>query len=260
VDGRSEFGWFLSQHRFQADVRAARVMRDVGRLAELQLDIGGGYMNEHKLQQLKEQRAEIRQLLTLFDRAAFRPDDGNNGGDPTAALNAIHETRVALAKGGAAFLSDENAAKFFRNLQDGLLHIEQQVQQKYPAVVDLAVVWRDKPINTQERLTRVKTVLGETYQTAAEFIREEAYKVYDSPEKARPILGELDRQIKQVIEQEDTAGGRTASTIIVIDQSQHINQSGGVSVQSAGDTHIEGDVVGRDNIGGAAQSAGSSDS
>ncbi len=89
-------------------------------------------MNEHRLHQLKEQRQEIRQLLTLFERAAFRPDDGNNGGDPTAALNAIHETRVALAIKGAAFLADEAAAEFFHNLQDGLLNIEHEVQKQYP--------------------------------------------------------------------------------------------------------------------------------
>ena len=206
-------------------------------------------MNELKLQQLKEQRQEIRQLLTLFERAAFRPDDGNNGGDPTAALNAIHETRLALAKGGAAFLADENAARFFQGLQDGLLAIEHEVQQQYPEVVDLAMHWRDKPLNTTERLTTIKAALGEVYQAAAFFIRARAFEVYDSPKKARPILAELDQQINQLLDQ---AAAPSTPTIVVIDNSQHITQSGGVSVHSEGDTTIGGNVVGRDNIDGGA--------
>ncbi len=35
ANGRSGLAWFLSQHRFQADDRAARVKRDVRRLAKL---------------------------------------------------------------------------------------------------------------------------------------------------------------------------------------------------------------------------------
>ena len=201
-------------------------------------------MNEYQLQQLKEQRQEIRQLLALFERAAFRPDDGNNGGDPTAALNAIHETRVALGMKGAAFLADAAAASFFKTLQDGLLNIEHEVQRQYPEVAELAAEWRGQPLNTRQRIQTLRAALGETYQQAAYFIRAKAFEVYDSPEKARPILAALDQKIQQLLEQPTAP----STTVVVIDQSQHYTQSGGVNLHSEGDTTIGGSVVGRDDI------------
>ncbi len=160
-------------------------------------------MNEYKLQQLKEQRKEIQELLALFERAAFRPYDGNNGGDSTAALNGIYETRIALQKRGTAFISDENAAMFFQQLQKQLLDVENEVRKKYPQVMDLAIQWQGKPINTRERIDSISQALGEIYEQAAIFIRAKASEVYDSPEKARPILAELDRKVNQLIDSED---------------------------------------------------------
>lgn len=160
-------------------------------------------MNDYKLQYLKEQRSEICELLALFERAAFRPDDGNNGGDPTAALNGIYETRIALQTKGAAFILDESAAKFFWKLQRQLEEIENNVRRKYPQVFDLAIQWRGKPINTQERIASIRQSLGDIYTPAACFIRAEAFNVYRSPEDARPILAALDRKIKQLMDCED---------------------------------------------------------
>ena len=157
-------------------------------------------MNEYKLQRLKDKRKEIRELLALFERAAFRPDDGNNGGDPTAALNGIYETRINLQTKGAAFLSDENAATFFKKLQDQLLDIENEVRKKYPLVMDLAIQWRGKPINTQKRIASIRQTLGEKYQEAAD--------VYDSPEKAHPILSQLDKEIDRLIESEENSSSQ----------------------------------------------------
>jgi hypothetical protein len=160
-------------------------------------------MNEYRLQQLKEQRKEIHELLALFERAAFRPLEKNNGGDPTAALNGIYETRIALQKRGAAFISDENAAMFFHQLQKQLLDLENEVREKYPQVMDLAIQWRGKPINTQDRIDSISQALGEIYQQAAMFIRNKASKVCDSPKKAHSILSELDKKINQLIDSED---------------------------------------------------------
>jgi hypothetical protein len=202
-------------------------------------------MNEHKLRQLEAQRAEIRQFLSLFQRAAFRPDDGNNGGDPTAAFNAINETRIALAKGSTAFVSFEPAARFFADLETGLLEIEHAVRQKYPAVIDLAVQWRGMPLNTKERLQSIKSALGDEYEHAAMFIRAEAVRVYDSPEKARPLLAELDRQINELIEKEGAAG----PSVYYIDQSKHIHQEGGVNIYNEGEIDVDGDVIGGDKQG-----------
>src|SRR5688572_33023239 len=133
-------------------------------------------MNTYKLQQLKEQRREIRELLTLFERAAFRPDDGNNGGDPTAALNGIYETRIALQMRGAPFLENEHAARFLSDLQRQLLELENEVRAHYPNVVDVAIEWRGKPINTRERIESVHKALGASYVESAIFIRGEAFK------------------------------------------------------------------------------------
>jgi len=49
---------------------------------------------------LEARRSEIRDFLKLFDRAAFSPIDYDE--DPTAALNAIRSTRIALQAGGAS--------------------------------------------------------------------------------------------------------------------------------------------------------------
>ncbi len=40
---------------------------------------------------------------------------------------------------------------------------------------------------------------------------------------------------------------------VFLDKSQQVNQSGGVSMHSAGDTNVGGNVVGRDNIGSSSQ-------
>ena len=50
------------------------------------------------------------------------------------------------------------------------------------------------------------------------------------------------RRNSQLSNQENTP------VTIFIDNSQHINQSGGISVHSEGDTNIGGDVVGRDKV------------
>jgi hypothetical protein len=44
------------------------------------------------------------------------------------------------------------------------------------------------------------------------------------------------------------SGQENMPSIIFIDNSQHISQSGGISMHSEGDTNIGGDVVGRDKI------------
>ncbi len=116
----------------------------------------------------------------------------------------------------------------------------------------MAIEWRGKPINTHDRLTAIQAALGETYQQAAYFIRNEAFKVYDSPKKARPILTALDERINLLLDQADAQPAPASTTVVVIDQSQHYTQSGGVNINSEGDTTIGGDVVGRDNISGAA--------
>ncbi len=174
-------------------------------------------MNEYKLQQLEKQRDEIKDLLSLFNRAAFRPYDGNNGGDPTAALNGIYETRVSLQTSGAVFIRNKNAASFFSNLQDQLLELENNVREKYPQVMDVAIRWREKPINTVERITSIRQELGKAYEEAAIFIRAEAFKVYNSPEKARTILEEFDKEIDQLVNEEDTTTPKTGILFLAAD-------------------------------------------
>lgn len=146
-------------------------------------------------QQLELQRVEIRDLLILFERAAFRPDDGNNGGDPTAAFNATQETRLALQTRGASLIADPVSADQFRHIQGLLLELEGVVLQKYPQVVELAAKWRGKPLNTQERLAKIKAVLGDQeYVESALFIRAEAMNVYFAAESIRQKLRALNSQ------------------------------------------------------------------
>jgi hypothetical protein len=146
--------------------------------------------------QLEATRAEIKDLLILFERAAFRPDDGNNGGDPTAAFNAIYETRLALQTRGASLIADPDSAAQFREIQELLLKLEGAVMQKYPKVIDLAVRWRGQPTRTQERLAEVRTALGDTdYANAAAFIRAEAIDVYFAAESIRQKLRTLNNQL-----------------------------------------------------------------
>jgi hypothetical protein len=146
-------------------------------------------------QQLELQRAEIRDLLILFERAAFRPDDGNNGGDPTAAFNGIYETRLALQTRGASLIADPVSANQFRHIQGLLLELEGAVLQKYPQVVELTTKWRGKLLNTQERLNEIKAVLGDKeYIESALFIRAEAMNVYFAAESIRQKLRALNSQ------------------------------------------------------------------
>jgi hypothetical protein len=146
--------------------------------------------------QLEAARAEIKDLLILFERAAFRPDDGNNGGDPTAAFNAIYETRLALQTRGASLIADPDSANQFREIQGLLLKLEGAVMQKYPQVVELAVKWRGKPTHTQERLADIRATLGDSdYANAAAFIRAEAVDVYFAAESIRQKLRALNSQL-----------------------------------------------------------------
>ncbi|HAE41691.1 MAG TPA: hypothetical protein DCG34_02075 [Clostridiales bacterium] len=156
-------------------------------------------MNEYKLQRLDKQREEIRQLLSLFDRAAFRAYDKGYGGDPTAVLNAIWDTRIALSTRGASLLQYEEAAGFFRGLQERLWELEKKLQDKYPEVVALASDWRGKPINTPDRIESIKNALGNEYVDAADFIRAEAFSVYDSPKESVELLRKLDAEIEAAI-------------------------------------------------------------
>ena len=159
-------------------------------------------MNKFKLRELKERKQEIKELLALFERAAFLPHDGNNGGDPTAALNGIIETRIVLQTKGAALLQDENAAIFFKNLQNQLLEIENEVGQQYPNVLDLAIQWRGKPINTQERITSIEQTLGKAYKESAMLIRARGSHIYDSQIKAQTLLKDIQEQIENLIDSE----------------------------------------------------------
>jgi len=162
-------------------------------------------MNDTKINRYYHQRDEIAELLSLFERAAFRPHDKNNGGDPTAVLNAIWETRIALSKRGAVLLEYKEAADFFRQLLDGLWELEKQVQDKYPEVIGLAYEWQGKPINTSERLQAIKNALGDKYSESAMFIRAAASKVYDSPEKAEKLLEKLDFQIENLVKNDPSS-------------------------------------------------------
>lgn len=137
-------------------------------------------------------------------------------------------------------MSFEPAAQFFGNLEKDLLELEHEVRKKYPLVVDLAVEWRAKPLNTQERLQSIKRALGDEYEQAAMFIRAGAVQIYDSPEKARPLLAELDRQIHDLIEKE----GAASAPVYYIDQSKHIHQEGNLNIHNDGEIDVDGDMLG----------------
>jgi len=152
-------------------------------------------LTEIERRRIEAERAEIRDLLILFERRAFRPPDVQKG-DPTAALNAIQETRIALQMRGASLIADADVADQFRDIQDALWELEQAVKAKYPAVARLTAKWKGESLESLERREDVQKELGaEDYEKAVIFIRNEAAKVYFATESIRAALQALNAKL-----------------------------------------------------------------
>lgn len=184
----------LTKSKEQSRVWEAEVAKLKDEAAMLRVQI-----TEIKSRPIKAERAEIRELLTLFERAAFRPMDGKNAGDPTAAFNGIQQTRIALQTRGASLITDKNLATQFRKIQDMLWELEQAVEAEYPSVVTLAAKWKEAPLGTAERIQDVRKELGpEKYEQAAIFIRAKAGGVYFATEGIHNALQVLDAKLAQL--------------------------------------------------------------
>jgi hypothetical protein len=162
----------------------------------LKEELEGGGIPPGKRQRLEALRQEIRDLLVLFERAAFRPYDGDNRGDPTAVYNAVYETRIQLQQRGAIFMPDDEIADQFGRIQRELLKLENEVKRTFPRIASLAAELRDSPIGTQYRLTQVRAELGdEQLEQTVYFLRSAASEIYDLTDSVRQSLKELNHRL-----------------------------------------------------------------
>jgi len=88
-------------------------------------------------EKLKENELnEIRNLLILFERAAFYPNSLNSPDSAAKLFKALQETRIALQIKGATLLRNKTVANYFGKIRDILLAIENDVIQKYPKIIN----------------------------------------------------------------------------------------------------------------------------
>jgi hypothetical protein len=135
---------------------------------------------------------EIKSLLGILKRKAFRPYDGEDAGDPTALFNAIVETRVELGKRGASYIAHPEVASRFESIFQELSVLEDKVRIQFPIVIDLAAEWQGKPLGTTSRINTVKAGMGEkAYHEAGALMRLEAQEASRLRDEIISILGKL---------------------------------------------------------------------
>ena len=158
----------------------------------------GVYLSPAQREHLEKERREIRDLLILFERAAFNVEEGYYGyGDPTVVFNAIRETRIELNKRGAAYVTDNEIADVFAQIRDTLFQLERDIGKQYPKLVELAAEWRDRPTGSEERFTAIKNALGdEAFTESARQIRLVASSASAMAESIRAKLRAMNKQLK----------------------------------------------------------------
>lgn len=159
---------------------------------------GEVYLSPSKREHLDEERREIRELLILFERAAFSVEEGYYSyGDPTVVFNAIRETRIELNKRGAAYITDVEIADVFAQIRDTLFQLERDIGKQYPKLVELATEWRNRPTGGEERITTIKNALGEkAFAESAYQIRLVASTANAMAEDIRAKLRAMNEQLK----------------------------------------------------------------
>jgi hypothetical protein len=118
---------------------------------------------------------DLDTLKALFERAAFSPSDYD--GDPTAPLNAMHETRAALQQMGVRRISDPEVKDQFLEVMERLLEVEAEMYAKYPEVSRLAVELTDEPVRTPERMMRLEELDPDQKEEAVAYVRLEGDKI-----------------------------------------------------------------------------------
>lgn len=142
---------------------------------------------------LELKRNELKDLLVLFDRASFHPIDYD--GDPTAVINGIRETRVALQVKRASFIKDENIAQKFSELQEILLKIEAEFSKEFPEIFSFALELADDKVATEMRLKKVRNKFDdEKLKPAVAFARTKAV------EEIRPKVKDIKEELKKLNE------------------------------------------------------------
>lgn len=119
--------------------------------------------------------ADIETLRALFDRSAFSPYDYD--GDPTAPLNAMHETGSALQRMGVRTIGDPKVREQFLVVMEWLWKVEAEVHARFPEVSRLAADLANEPVRTPERLQRVAELDAVKREDAIAYIRNEGYMI-----------------------------------------------------------------------------------
>jgi hypothetical protein len=110
---------------------------------------------------LEAERAEIRDLLLLFERAAF--DAQLYSEEPVAMLQAFRATRIALQQGGASLIRNAGVARNFAEIRRLLWDAEQRVAREFPDVTQMADQLPPAGGSAWERREQVRATLGPQY-------------------------------------------------------------------------------------------------
>lgn len=148
---------------------------------------------------LEAERAEIRDLLILFDRAVF--DAPMQSEEPVEMFRALQQTRVSLQKSGASLVRDREIAEHFQKAREILLTTEAEVKKRYPMVAQLATEFDEVVQNDQqnippyERRRRVEKSLGQGYWESVRFMMDIRWKIMQHIDAIRERLRALDERI-----------------------------------------------------------------
>lgn len=141
---------------------------------------------------LEAERAEIRDLLILFDRAVF--DAPMQSEEPVEMFRAIRQTRISLQMSGASFIRDQEVAECFRRIRTILLKTESEVRSRYPVIAQMAVEFDDnRPV--YERREQVRMALGRDYFEPVRIMMGIRQEVQQNLERVRQRLNELDTEL-----------------------------------------------------------------
>jgi cell division protein FtsL len=144
---------------------------------------------EIRRKRIEAQRAEIRDVLILFDRAVF--DAPMYSEEPVEMFKAIRQTRLSLQMSGASLIHDQKVAEHFRRIREILLNVESEVQRRYPVIAQMAVDFDDNR-EAYERRREVSKILGKEYWKAVNFMMGIRSEVQQHLESIRQRLHELD--------------------------------------------------------------------
>lgn len=186
------------RERLQLEIREYAEQARIGR-AEIEklkaeADKLSAEAEEIRRKRIEAERAEIRDVLMLFDRAVF--DAPMYSEEPIEMFRAIRQTRISLQMSGASLIRDGEAADCFRRIREILLQAENEVQNRYPVVAQMAVEF-DNNLPIYERREQVRKILDRDFYKAIEMMMDIRREIQPYLERVRQRLRALDAYLAE---------------------------------------------------------------